>query len=88
MSRALLAPYQQQQATKEAALTTQVAELQQQLKELTGDQPAAPYRASAAKDTTLKTEADLLAAVKQQSSSSPYGDFDDIVRGLGLAPRP
>jgi hypothetical protein len=84
----LMAPYQQQQATKEAALTTQVAELQQQLKELTGDQPAAPYRASAAKDATLKAEADLLAAVRQQSSSSPYGDFDDIVRGLGLAPRP
>jgi hypothetical protein len=84
----LLAPYQQQQATKEAALTTQVAELQQQLAELTGDQAQTPYRASAARDTTLRTEADLLAAVKQQSSSSPYGDFDDIVRGLGLAPRP
>lgn len=79
----LLAPFQQAQATKETALTTQVAELKQQVDDLTGAQPAAPYRASQAKNNTIMTDVELAAAVKsaQEPGSGPW---DDIIKGLGL----
>lgn len=79
----MLAPFQQQQATKEAALTTQVAELQTQLADLTGAQSAAgPFRASTAASTTVVDPA-LLAAIKDgDGSNDPWAD---IKVGLGIA---
>lgn len=81
----MLAPYQQQQATKDAEQAQsreQVEKLKSQVDELTGAQPAAPYRPSAAKDNVL-TDAALVAATKQIQSGA--GPFDDIIKGLGLA---
>ena len=82
-----LAPLQQAQTTKDAeqAQTRDtVAQLQQQVKELTGDQPAAPYRASAAKDNVL-SDATMLAAAKQLTDPDAGDPWADIKRGLGLS---
>ena len=82
----LLAPHTQAQATKDAALAEtkeQVAALAGKVAELSGDQPAAGYRASAAKDNVL-TDATMLAAVKSltDDSNDPWAD---IKAGLGLS---
>jgi hypothetical protein len=78
----LMAPFQQQQATKEAGLETRIAELQQQLTELNGNQPATPYRASQASNSVLN-DATVLAAVKTAQDSGA-GPWDDIIKGLGI----
>ena len=62
----------------------QIAALKGQLAELTGDQPATPYRASAAKDTVL-TDATMLAAAKQLADPHGADPWADIKQGLGLA---
>ena len=80
-----LAPMQQTQATKDAQAAQtaeQLTALQQQVAELSGDQPAVkPYRASQASDTVI-SDAKLLEAVKNANPSA--GPFDDIIQGLGL----
>jgi hypothetical protein len=81
-----LAPMAQAQTTKDAEAAQQretIAQLQQQLKELTGDQPAAPYRASQARDNVL-TDATMLAAAKQLNDPNASDPWADIKLGLGL----
>jgi hypothetical protein len=81
----MMQPLQQAQAKKDAdaaALKEQLDAQAKVLAEFTGDQPAVGYRPSAAADNTLRTEAELLAAVK--SGQSGAGPFDDIIRGLGI----
>ena len=84
--QSFLAPMQ---ATKDAELAEtkqQVTQLQSQVAELTGDQPAVPYRPSQAKDNVL-TDASLLAATKQTQNGG--GPWDEIIKGLGLGqPQP
>lgn len=80
-----LQPLAQAQTTKDAeqaATKEQLTQLQQQVAELTGDQPAAGYRASQARDNII-SDARLLEAVKAANPSA--GPFDDIIQGLGLA---
>lgn len=82
-----LAPMQQVQATKdaEAAQTKeQLSTLATQVADLTGSQPAAAYRPSAAKDNVL-TDATMLAAAKQLNDPSAADPWADIKKGLGLA---
>jgi hypothetical protein len=87
----LMAPYQatkdaEQAQTREqvAALAQQNAALATQLAELSGDQPAAPYRPSAASNNVL-TDATMLAAAKQALDPNGTDPWADIKRGLGLA---
>lgn len=82
----LLAPMQQAQTTKDAELAEtkeQIAALTTKVADLTGDQAAAPYRASAAKDNVL-TDATLLAAAKQLNEPNAADPWADIKLGLGL----
>lgn len=71
----------------EAAQTkAKVESIDQRLKELEGDQPAVkPTRASQSPDTVIRTDAELLAAVKAASNGA--GPFDDIISNLGLGPQ-
>jgi hypothetical protein len=81
-----LAPMAQAQTTKDAEAAQQretIAQLQQQLKELTGDQPATSYRASQARDNVL-TDATMLAAAKQLNDPNASDPWADIKLGLGL----
>ena len=83
----LMAPFQQAQTTKDAQAAQtaeQLADLQQQVKELTGDQPAKPYRASESARSAIITDARLLEAA-QKAAGAGAGPFDDIIQGLGLA---
>jgi hypothetical protein len=87
----LMAPYQatkdaeQAQAKEQvAALAQQTATLATQVAELSGDQPAAPYRPSAASNNVL-TDATMLAAAKQALDPNGTDPWADIKRGLGLA---
>ncbi len=83
----LLAPHQQAQATKDAALAEtkeQLETVKTQLAELTGDQPATAYRPSAAKDNVL-TDATMLAAAKQLSDPNAADPWADIKLGLGIS---
>ena len=80
--QSMLAPYQATKDAEQAETKQQVAALQQQVTELTGDQSAVPYRPSQAKDNML-TDAALLAAAKAAQSNGA-GPWDDVIRGLGL----
>jgi hypothetical protein len=83
----LMAPYAQAEAKKDAALAEtkeQLEAVKGQLAELTGDQPAAPYRPSAAKDNVL-TDATMLAAAKQLADPHGADPWADIKQGLGIA---
>jgi len=80
--QSFLAPMQATKDAADAETKQQVEKLSQQVADLTGDQPAVPYRPSQAKDNVL-TDANLLAAAKQSQNGG--GPFDDIIRGLGLA---
>lgn len=74
------------QATKdaEAAETKeQIATLTTKVAELTGDQPAAPYRASAARDNVL-TDATMLAAAKQLADPTGADPWADVKKGFGI----
>lgn len=87
----LMAPYQAtkdasdaEKAEQIAALQTAIKDTQAKLAELTGDQPAAPYRASQAKDNVL-TDATMLAAAKQLADPNANDPWADIKMGLGLS---
>jgi hypothetical protein len=77
----MMAPYQATKDAESAQTKEQLTTLAAQVAELTGDQPAAPYRASAAKDSILNTQ--LLDAMKSIDPNA--GPFDDVIKGLGLA---
>ena len=84
--QSMLAPYQATKDAEQAETKHQVAALQAQVTELTGDQPAVPYRASQAKDNVL-TDAALLSVTKQAQNGA--GPWDEIIKGLGLGqPQP
>jgi hypothetical protein len=79
----LMAPFQTQKDAEAAQTKEQLAQLQQQVTELTGDQPAKPYRASEARGSAI-TDASLLLAAKAAEGNAA-GPFDDIIQGLGLS---
>jgi hypothetical protein len=82
-----LAPMAQAQTTKDAEAGAAARDhrpaCKQQIKELTGDQPAASYRASQARDNVL-TDATMLAAAKQLNDPNASDPWADIKLGLGL----
>lgn len=78
----LMGGYQTTKDAEQAETKQQLTQLQAQLAELTGDQPAAPYRASQAKDNILN-DAALVAVTKQAQNGA--GPWDEIIKGLGLS---
>lgn len=81
--KSMMGGYQTKKDAESAETKEQLTALASKVAELTGDQSAVPYRASAAKESVIKTEAELLAAIKQ---TDPNADpWADIKLGLGLA---
>ena len=81
--KSMMGSYQTKKDSGDAQTKEQLAQLQQQVSELTGDQPAKPYRASEARGSAI-TDASLLLAAKAAEGNTA-GPFDDIIQGLGLS---
>jgi len=81
--KSMMGSYQTKKDSGDAQTKEQLAQLQQQVTELTGDQPAKPYRASEARGSAI-TDASLLLAAKAAEGNTA-GPFDDIIQGLGLS---
>lgn len=79
----MMAPYQATKDAEQAQTKEQIAALSTKVAQLSGDQPAVPYRASAAKDNVL-TDATMLAAAKQLADPNGADPWADIKRGFGL----
>lgn len=82
--KTMMGGYQTKKDAEAAETVGQITALAAKVAELTGDQPAAPYRPSAARDNVL-TDATMLAAAKQLSDPNAADPWADIKIGLGLA---
>ena len=80
----LMAPYQATKDASDAETREQIAALQAQLTELTGDRPAAAYRPSQATNNVLN-DATLVLAAKQALEPNGNDPWADIKQGLGLS---